>query len=66
MRVLLPLIEQFPYYCPYEVMFASFYNGNVHERTVARCRERLQEAMEEGNLGIRRCVQYATFYHAHV
>lgn len=48
MRVLLPLMEQFPYYCPYEVMFASFYNGNVQERTVARCRERLQEAMEEG------------------
>ena len=24
MRVLLPLIEQFPYYCPYEVMFAEF------------------------------------------
>ncbi len=48
MRVLLPLMEQFPYYCPYEVMFASFYNGNTHERTVARCRERLQEAMLEG------------------
>ncbi|HEV2656425.1 MAG TPA: hypothetical protein VGT82_15780 [Ktedonobacteraceae bacterium] len=48
MRVLLPLMEQFPYYCPYEVMFASFYNGNINERTVARCRERLQEAMLEG------------------
>ena len=48
MRVLLPLMEQFPYYCPYEVMFASFYNGNTSERSVARCRERLQEAMLEG------------------
>ena len=48
MRVLLPLIEQFPYYCPYEVIYASFYNGNVQERTVARCRQRLLEAMEEG------------------
>jgi hypothetical protein len=48
MRVLLPLIEQFPYYCPYEIMFASFYNGNTNEKTVARCRERLQEAMYEG------------------
>jgi hypothetical protein len=48
MRVLLPLMEQFPYYCPYEIMFASFYHGNIHERTVARCRERLQEAMLEG------------------
>ena len=48
MRVLLPLMEQFPYYCPYEVMFASFYKGNTNERNVARCRERLQEAMLEG------------------
>lgn len=48
MSVLLPLLEQFPYYCPYEVMFASFYNGNINEKNVARCRERLQEAMEEG------------------
>jgi hypothetical protein len=48
MRVLLPLMEQFPYYCPYEVMFASFYSGNTNERSVARCRERLQEAMLEG------------------
>ncbi len=48
MRVLLPLMEQFPYYCPYEVMFASFYNGNTNERSVTRCRERLQEAMLEG------------------
>lgn len=48
MSVLLPLLEAFPYYCPYEVMYASFYNGNVLESTVARCRQRLQEALEAG------------------
>lgn len=46
--VVLPLLDSFPDYCPYEVMFASFYNGNVSERAVARCRQRLQEAMEAG------------------
>ena len=46
--VLLPLLEQFPHYCPYEVLFASFYNNSVTELTVAHCRQRLQKAMEAG------------------
>ncbi len=48
MSVLMPLFEMFPYYCPYETMYASFYNGNISEQTVAHCREHLQEAQEEG------------------
>jgi hypothetical protein len=48
MSVLLPLLEMFPYYCPYEVMYASFYSGKMDERAVARCRRRLQDAQEEG------------------
>lgn len=48
MSVLMPLLEMFPYYCPYEVMYASFYNGNTAEKTVARCRQRLQDAQEAG------------------
>lgn len=48
MSVLMPLLEMFPYYCPYEVMYASFYKGNVSEKAVARCRERLQDALEGG------------------
>ena len=48
MSVLMPLLEMFPYYCPYEVMYASFYNGNTTEKTVNRCRQRLQEAQEAG------------------
>lgn len=48
LSLLLPLLELFPHYCPYEVMFASFYNGVVTEAAVERCREQLQEAMEDG------------------
>jgi hypothetical protein len=43
-----PLLESYPHYCPHEVMFASFYNGVVNERTIARARERLQEATDYG------------------
>lgn len=48
MSVLLPLLDMFPYYCPYEVMYASFYNGKVTEKAVDRCRRRLIEAQAEG------------------
>jgi hypothetical protein len=46
--VLMPLLESFPYYCPYEVMFAHFYNGKVTDRTIERCRRHLLEAQEAG------------------
>lgn len=46
--VLMPLLEAHPYYCPYEVLLASFNNGRVTETAIARCRERLQEAQEAG------------------
>lgn len=46
--VLLPLFEAYPYYCPYEVLLANFTNGRVTEATIARCRQRLQEAQEAG------------------
>ncbi len=48
MSVLLPLLESFPYYCPYEVMFARFYNGRVTDRVITRARQHLQEAQEAG------------------
>ncbi len=48
MNVLRPLLESYPYYCPYEVLFAHFYHGEVNERTIERCRERLLKALEEG------------------
>jgi hypothetical protein len=43
-----PLLEHFPHYCPHEVMFANFYNGAVSEKTIARARQRLQEALDYG------------------
>lgn len=46
--VLMPLLESYPYYCPYEVLLASFNGGRVNEITTARCRKRLQEAQEAG------------------
>ncbi len=49
MSVLLPMLELFPYYCPYEVLYASFYNdGKASDEAVARARQRLEEALEEG------------------
>ena len=44
--VLLPLLDAHPYYCPYEVLLASFNTGHVTEKEVEKCRERLQEAQE--------------------
>jgi hypothetical protein len=46
--VLMPLLESYPYYCPYEVLLASFNTGRVTDATVERCRQRLQEAQEAG------------------
>ena len=48
LSLLIPLLEQFPHYCPYEVMFASFYNGVITEDTIERCRIQLQEAQDDG------------------
>ncbi len=46
--ILVPLLESYPYYCPYEVLLASFNHGHVTETNVERCRQRLQEAQAEG------------------
>ncbi len=48
LSLLRPLLELFPHYCPYEVMFASFYNGTVTEMTIKHCRQRLYEALADG------------------
>ena len=48
LSLLLPLLELYPHYCPYEVMFASFYNGVVSDETVERCRLQLQDALQAG------------------
>jgi hypothetical protein len=48
LSLLRPLLELFPHYCPYEVLFASFYNGTITDEAVEHCRQRLYEALEDG------------------
>ncbi len=47
LSLLRPLLDLFPHYCPYEVMFASFYNGTITDETVEHCRQLLYKALEE-------------------
>ncbi len=48
LSVLLPLLESFPYYCPYETLYASFYNGEITDRIIEQSRRRLFKAQETG------------------
>lgn len=48
MHILLPLLQSFPFYTPYEVLFAHFYHDTVTESIIARARKHLEEAQEEG------------------
>lgn len=48
LSVLLPLLDSFPYYCPYETLYASFYNGEVTEKIIEQSRRRLFWAQEHG------------------
>ena len=46
--VLLPLLDAYPYYSPYETLYASFTYGKVTESILERCRQHLHEALKEG------------------
>ncbi len=48
LSLLLPLLESYPHYCPYEIMYARFYNGTVTDVEVARVRRHLRKAIERG------------------
>jgi len=48
LSLLLPLLESYPYYCPYEIMYARFYNGTVTDEELAQARRHLRKAMERG------------------
>lgn len=48
LSLLLPLLESYPHYCPYEVMYAHFYNGTVTDIEIARVRRHLRSAIERG------------------
>ncbi len=48
MNVLLPLLDSFPFYSPYEVLYAHFYSDDVTEQVITRTRKHLQKAQDEG------------------
>lgn len=48
LSVVIPLLQMYPHYCPYEVLLANFNGGNTDDATVARFRLRLQEAQFAG------------------
>jgi hypothetical protein len=47
-HVMLPILDAFPQYCPYEVLLSQMYCDEATEASVARCRQRLQEALSLG------------------
>src|SRR5579863_5137671 len=47
-NLLMPLLEAYPYYCPYEVLLASFSMSKLTDANIARCKKRLEEAQEAG------------------
>jgi hypothetical protein len=51
MYITIPLLEAYPFFCPYEVLLASV-NGRPTEQAIERCRLRLQDAEEEGTWDI--------------
>ena len=47
--VLLPVLEQYPNYCPFEIVVASF-GGTVTEQTIVRARNAMNRAIACGEL----------------
>lgn len=48
MNVIVPILESFPHCCPYEVLLAHISSNTVTAASIARCRQRLQEALSHG------------------
>lgn len=47
--LLLPLLQNYPQYCPYEVIYTWFYRGeNPPEKDIEKARKKLYAALEEG------------------
>lgn len=44
--ILIPLLQEYPHYCPYEVLLAHFNSRNVTDKDIDRERKRLQKAQE--------------------
>jgi hypothetical protein len=48
MSMLVPLLESYPHYCPYEVLLAHISSHTITPASIERCRQRLQEALSRG------------------
>jgi len=46
--LILPLLQSFPTYCPYEILLASFASGDTTDLGIERAREQLHEALKAG------------------
>ena len=44
MYLIMPILESFPHYCPYELLLSHISSNTVTEASTARWRQRLQEA----------------------
>jgi hypothetical protein len=43
-RILFPLLENYPHFCPHEALVACYFTGQITEASLERYRLRLQEA----------------------
>jgi hypothetical protein len=50
MCLFVPILESFPYYCPYEVLLSHISTRTVTSASIERCRQRLREAQDAGKL----------------
>ena len=48
MHLLVPILDYFPHYCPYEVLLSHLSTKVVTAASIARCRQRLQESQACG------------------
>lgn len=49
LRMIVPIFEFFPYYCPYEVLFAYLTSDVITPTIIDHCQKYLQEAQSHGN-----------------
>lgn len=48
MLLIKPMLESFPHYCPYELLLSHISSNTVTAASIARCKQRLQEAQSCG------------------
>lgn len=48
MRMVVPMLESFPHYCPYEVLLSHLSIQVITPHTIEACRQRLVEAQQRG------------------